>query len=187
MRTVDVELIRTRSGERPAVGRRRRAALREIAGLTAAGLPLAPGLRATAEEMPRGRLRSALESVADALDRGASVDEALAAQGAGLPAHLRGLIAVGTRTGKVSHVLGRFVAFNNVGADLRRQLLISLAYPLLSLAIAAGDLHVHLHGAGPELRGDLQGLRDPAPGPHHRHARGLARLRVELAAGPSSC
>lgn len=110
----------------------------QIAGLTAAGLPLGPGLRAAAEEMPRGRLRSALNSVADALDGGATVDEAVAAQGKRLPEHLRGLVLVGSRTGKMSQVLGRFVALVGVGVDLRRQLFISLAYPFLSLALAAG-------------------------------------------------
>ncbi len=108
----------------------------EFAGLTAAQLPLAPGLRATAEEMPSGRLRSTLRALADSLDRGASVDEALAEQGKRLPAHLRGLVAVGSKTGKISEVLGRFVAFNHIGADLRRQLWIALAYPTLALTIA---------------------------------------------------
>ncbi|MCA1684701.1 MAG: type II secretion system F family protein [Planctomycetia bacterium] len=111
-----------------------------IADLTSAGLPLAPGLRATSEEISRGRLRSALRSIADALDRGASVDEALASQGKRLPGHLRGLIAVGARTGKISQVLGRFIAFSHVGSELRRNLLISLAYPALSLVIATAIL-----------------------------------------------
>ena len=110
----------------------------QISSLTAAGMPLAPGLHATAEEMPHGRLRRALESVAGALDGGASVEEAIAAQGNRLPAHLRGLVLVGTRTGKMTQVLSRFVAFVSVGTDLRRRLWISLAYPFLSLILAFG-------------------------------------------------
>lgn len=109
----------------------------QIAGLTAAGLPLGPGLHATAEEMPRGRLRSALDSVAAALDGGATVDEAVASQGNRLPPHLRGLVLVGARTGRMSQVLGRFVALTEVGVGLRRQLFLSLAYPALPLAVAA--------------------------------------------------
>jgi general secretion pathway protein F len=108
----------------------------QIADLTSAGLPLAPGLRAAGDELPRGRLRSTLESVAGAIDRGATVDEALAAQGARLPEHVRGLIAVGSRTGKIGQVLGRYVAYNNVGAELRRKLTFSLAYPVLSFVIS---------------------------------------------------
>lgn len=112
----------------------------QVAGLTSARLPLAPGLRAAAEEMPRGRLRAALVSVSDRLDRGATVEEALAAEGSRLPGHLRGLVSAGAKAGKISEVLGRFVAFQDVGAELRRQLWIGLAYPFLSLAIAGAVL-----------------------------------------------
>ena len=110
----------------------------QFADLTSAQLPLASGLRATADEMSRGRLWSSLRSVADDLDRGASVDEALAARGGRLPGHLRGLVAIGSKTGKIGEVLGRFVAYNHVGADLRRQLWIGMAYPILALSIAFG-------------------------------------------------
>lgn len=108
----------------------------EFADLTSSQLPLAPGLRATADEMRPGRLRSSLRSVADDLDRGVSVVEALDARGGRLPGHLRGLVAIGAKTGKIGEVLGRFVAYNHVGADLRRQLWIGMAYPLLALSIA---------------------------------------------------
>jgi type II secretory pathway component PulF len=107
-----------------------------VAGLTASGLPLAPGLRATAEELPAGRLRSVLNDIADALDRGESVEAAVAAQGRRLPEHLRGLVVVGARTGRMGQVLGRFVEFVNVGIDLNRRLTISLAYPVISLVCA---------------------------------------------------
>ena len=60
----------------------------------------------------------------------------LAAQGARLPDHLRGLIAIGSKTGKVGQVLGQFLAFQHVGTDLRRQVWIGLAYPLLAFSIA---------------------------------------------------
>jgi type II secretory pathway component PulF len=109
----------------------------QVADLTAAGLPLAPGLRATAEEMARGRLRSAMLAMAEALDAGATVEEAVEAQGSRLPRHLRGIVLIGARTGRMSQVLSRFTAFLSVGAELRRRLWIALAYPTVSLAMAA--------------------------------------------------
>lgn len=112
----------------------------QIAELTAAGLPLASGLRATAEELPGRRLRSTLFAIADALDRGASIDEAVAEQGGRLPDHLRGLILIGARGGNLSQVLGRFVAFVSVGVDLRRRLWLSLVTPAVSLIAAAAVL-----------------------------------------------
>lgn len=108
----------------------------QIAGLTSAGLPLSAGLRAAAEEMPRGRLRTTLGAIAESLDQGASMKEAVAQQGQRLPPHLRGLVLAGARTGKTSQVLGRFVAFMNVGADLRRRLWLNLAYPAVSLVVS---------------------------------------------------
>lgn len=109
----------------------------QIADLTGAGLPLASGLRATAEELPGRRLRAALNGIADALDRGSSVEEAVAEQGERLPDHLRSLVLIGTRTGNLSQVLGRFVAFSQVGVDLRRRLWLTLAYPAVALVAAA--------------------------------------------------
>ncbi len=123
----------------------------QVAGLTSARLPLAPGLRAAAEEMPRGRLRSALGSVSDRLDRGASVDEALAAEGSRLPGHLRGLVSVGSKTGKIGDVLARFVAFQDVGVELRRRIWIGMAYPLLSLAFAVGVFTLIFTGLVPNF------------------------------------
>ena len=104
--------------------------------LTEANLPLGSGLRATAMEMPRGRLRRALDSVAGTIERGATLEEALSSKGGGIPEHLRGLVLVGSRSGRMSQVLGRFVAFTNVGVELRRHLRISLAYPIMALLIS---------------------------------------------------
>jgi len=46
-----------------------------------------------------------------------------------LPEHLRGLVLIGARTGKMSQILGRLVSFLDVGTDLRRRLRMSMAYP----------------------------------------------------------
>jgi len=108
----------------------------QIVGLTSNGLPLASGLRATAEEMPRGRLRSALDAMAQSLEAGATLEEAVAAQGRRLPAHLKGLVVVGSRSGRMSQVLGRFVEFTHVGNDLRRRVRLSLAYPALAILLS---------------------------------------------------
>ncbi len=112
----------------------------EITGLVSAGLPLSSGLRATAAEMPRsqGRFRSALNAVADSLDGGATVDDALKTAGSPLPEHLRGIVGISARSGRTSQALGKFVSFSTLGADLRWRLWASLSYPLLSMAIASG-------------------------------------------------
>ncbi len=112
----------------------------EITGLIAAGLPLSSGLRATAAEMPRSqaRFRSAMNAVADSIDGGATVDDALKIAGSPLPEHLRGIVGISARNGRTSQALGKFVSFSTLGADLRWRLWASLAYPVLSMAIATG-------------------------------------------------
>ena len=92
----------------------------QIAGLTGAGLPLASGLQALGAELPRGRLRRMLDALARSLTRGASLDEAIAAQGTALPAHLGGLVVAGQRTGRTGEVLGRFAGYTQIGADVER-------------------------------------------------------------------
>lgn len=130
-----------------------------IAHLTEAGLPLGPGLRALSDELrqevPRGgvsslfgpladsmfwlgdtrerqRIYRCLRRLADAIDSGTSVPEALDAQGTRVPRPLRGLLAIGARTGQMSQVLNRYAEYVTVGSDLNRQLLISLVYPFLA-------------------------------------------------------
>lgn len=107
-----------------------------ITDLSRSGLPLGPGLRALGEESPRGRFRSSLERLADAIDRGVPLPEALDAQKGRIPAHLRGLIEGGLRTGRLGDILGRFSSHANLTADLKREVWLALAYPLVTLAVA---------------------------------------------------
>jgi general secretion pathway protein F len=116
-----------------------------VAGLVNAGLPLAPGLRALAQEIPRGPLRTSLAQLADALERGDSLDEAVEAQKGQIPAHFRGLVLGGIRSGRLGDVLSRFTGYMSIGTELKRKLWLSLAYPMLSIAVAlALFLFVHL-------------------------------------------
>ena len=50
---------------------------RQIAGLASAGLPLAHGLIALGEELPRGRLRRSMNELARTLESGVTLDQAL--------------------------------------------------------------------------------------------------------------
>jgi general secretion pathway protein F len=108
----------------------------QIAGLTRAGLPLPAGLKALGAELPPGRLRRKLDALAERLDGGASLVEAIAEEGRGLPAHLRGLVLAGERTGRTGDVLGRFAGYAQIGAEVRRQLWLSLAYPIIATVLA---------------------------------------------------
>lgn len=109
-----------------------------VAGVSASGLPLGPGLRALAEESPRGAFRDALVALAAALERGEPLDEAVEDEAGRIPPHLRGLIRAGVRSGDLGDILGRFSTVARVGSDLRRTFWAGLAYPILALGLAGG-------------------------------------------------
>jgi general secretion pathway protein F len=108
----------------------------QLAGLASAGLPMAPSLAALAEELPRGRLRRAMRELSDRLAAGMSLDEAIENQKEQIPPHLRGLVIAGARGQRLGDVLGQFSGYVEIGTELRRRLWLTLAYPLLSMAIA---------------------------------------------------
>ena len=58
-------------------------------------------------------------------------------QGSRLPADLRGLIVAGVRSGRLPIVLDQFAALARRQQDLRRRVLLILAYPALLLGIMA--------------------------------------------------
>jgi general secretion pathway protein F len=116
----------------------------QIGSLARAGLPLAPGLSALGEELPRGELRSSLRELADALNRGVSLEVAIEQQDERVPAHLRGLILAGLRSGRLGEILGQFSGYLSIGTELKRKLWLSLAYPIMSIVVAIA-LFVFIH------------------------------------------
>ena len=106
-----------------------------VADLTKADLPLGPGLRRLAGDLPRGRLSLALLSLAAELDRGASLEESLDRLSATMPGHLHGLISAGLRSGRLAEVLSDYAIREQVGRDYWRQARLALAYPLLALLL----------------------------------------------------
>lgn len=104
------------------------------AQLAKAGLPLAPGFRAMAEELPRSRLAAVLRRIATRLDAGAPLDVAMEAEERSFPVHLRGLVIASARSGRLASVLERFVVLERSRAELRRRVWASLAYPAVLMA-----------------------------------------------------
>ena len=118
--------------------------------------------------MPRGRLRSTLRSVAAVVDRGGVGGRGGRGPGPiGSPTTSAGSSLIGARTGKVSQVLGRFVAFTNVGVELRGGS--GSAWRTRS-SRSRSPRACSPSSASPScrVRGDLQGLRGPLPVLTHR-------------------
>lgn len=107
----------------------------QVAGMTQAGLPLASGLKALALDLPASRLRDAVSELAARTESGESLDEALEGMGPRFPGHLRGLLQTGVKSGHTGEVLSQFIDYARVGSDLKRALLMSLAYPVLLVGL----------------------------------------------------
>ena len=70
------------------------------------------------------------------------LDEAMKAHDRRIPPHLHGLIVAGLCSGDLGNLLDRFFDYLSIGADLRRKLWLSLAYPAMTAAGALALLVV---------------------------------------------
>jgi type II secretory pathway component PulF len=114
----------------------------QVAAMAKAGLPLPAALEAVAGDVTPRRLGRVLRQLAKRLAAGDPLEQALAAEGSRLPAHFRGLLLAGVRSGRLAPMLDEFVDATYRGQDLRRRVALSLMYPaalvaLLALVLAA--------------------------------------------------
>ncbi len=108
-----------------------------VGAMAASGLPLEGGLYALAEEVARPRLAGVLRNLAARLELGEKLESAIAAQGSRLPAHLRGLIVAGLRSGHLPIVLDEYALLVRRQQDLHRRVFLTLGYPALLVGIMA--------------------------------------------------
>jgi type II secretory pathway component PulF len=84
------------------------------------------------------RVARVLVRLADRMDMGMSLEEALESQGRRFPVHVRGLILAGVKTGRLPEALEEFVAVDSARIELRRQVWAALAYPCVLLVVVVG-------------------------------------------------
>lgn len=77
----------------------------QVTALAQAGIPLDDGLRRVAAEVGSRRLKRALLSVAGDLERGVSLDDAVARAEIRFPGEYAGVLAAGIRTGDLGATL----------------------------------------------------------------------------------
>lgn len=93
-------------------------------------LPLPEGLRAAAAESGRPRVAAALREVAERVEQGRSLAEAVAQMKRPLPPMLQGAFAAAARSPALADVLFDVLEHQNEGRWESRTLLASLLYPL---------------------------------------------------------
>jgi type II secretory pathway component PulF len=109
------------------------AALQQV---LASGLPLATGLRAYAEECPASA-KSSLLQLAQAVEAGQSISEAIQAPSLRFPAYLRGLIDGGIRTGTLGPMLEEYLHQRRLQRRFGQKVTLDLAYPLIVIYFSA--------------------------------------------------
>jgi type II secretory pathway component PulF len=106
-----------------------------LAALARADLPLAPGLRALADQMTASRLKRDIAALADRLEAGVSLADALDGSQRSIPPYLRGAIIAGLRTGQLGNVLEEVALQQQANRDVTRGVWTALAYPLFVLGL----------------------------------------------------
>ncbi|MBN1396078.1 MAG: type II secretion system F family protein [Pirellulales bacterium] len=108
-----------------------------IADLARSGLPLGDGLRAMAAELSGRWTHHTLHALADRLDAGEDLAEAMEAEGRRLPVCLRGVVLAGLRSGRLAEALDQYADLRRGRSELRRRVRQALAYPFFLLVAMA--------------------------------------------------
>jgi len=130
----------------------------EVAALVRSGVPLERGLVALGAD-ERGRKGATARALADRLERGESLVEAIAAEPGRFPALYRSLVAAGMRAGRLPAALEGLATYARHHAELRRAIGQALGYPLLILAIAYAMFIGFLVVVEPQLQATFDVLR----------------------------
>ena len=105
----------------------------ELSMLLHAGVGLGDGLALIAEESA-GADKQMLEGMANAMDEGAPLSQAMAATGR-FPVYVQGLVEVGEQSGRVEEALSALSAYYEGRARLDRRIRSALLYPAVMLAL----------------------------------------------------
>lgn len=117
----------------------------EIASLVRAGVPLDLGLRGFSGGVS-GTLKSISNRLAERIESGQSLSEALQSEGDNLPAAYRAVVEAGASAGRLPQALESLSAFGGTLVEVRRRISLSLIYPFV-IVIAAYYLLLYVVSA----------------------------------------
>lgn len=96
--------------------------------LTRAGLPILKGLDLLVGNIKNRRLRTHLQSVHEKVKTGMPLSEAFQSEGVFPPIYTTSIMA-GEKSGSLTEVIERYVAYQKVALGARKKILVSLIYP----------------------------------------------------------
>jgi type II secretory pathway component PulF len=134
----------------------------EIAALVRAGSPLEAGLGRAGEELP-GRIGGLAASLAGRMREGASLPDALAAEGVAIPPLYRAVVEAGARSGDLPGALAGVSRYLRGFAEARESVGLALWYPLIVATIAYALFLGLLVGFAPRMASAFTSLGLSAP------------------------
>ncbi len=107
----------------------------ELVALARAGVPLHEGLLQLGADMP-GRLGRFAQQLGARLEAGQGLASAMESESDSFPPHYRAVVAAGIRSGKLGAALEGLASSLRQTAELRRELVDFLVYPLMVAGVA---------------------------------------------------
>ena len=107
-----------------------------VAQASGAGLSLPAGLRAAAKETDSRRLARALRRMAQSVEQGTSLSQAIETHGGQLPPHIAGVMQAADNSGRLGSLLAEWMENQRAARSHRREVAAALVYPSLTVALA---------------------------------------------------
>jgi len=109
----------------------------QLASIAEAGIPLERSLRELSADVTGARMRKLIGAIADDLEAGATIEQAVERHKAHFPPLYGRILAAGIRTGRLSEMLTSLNRHLETGRQTRRIVIESACYPAIVLALTA--------------------------------------------------
>jgi len=109
----------------------------QLASITKAGIPLERGLRELADDVGSKSMRKLVNAIADELEAGSSIEEAIEKRKKHFPALYSRILKAGTQTGRLSEMLTSLNRHLETSQQTRRIIFEALCYPIVVLLLSA--------------------------------------------------
>lgn len=132
----------------------------QLAALSKAGVPLENGLRQLVADVGSRKLKRLLLTLANDLESGTPLEQALERQKAHLPPYYASTVQAGLQSGDLGSALYGLAAHLQLKSNTRRALVELAAYPLVILTVALGVMSFVMRQVIPALGAMLMDLRE---------------------------
>lgn len=137
----------------------------QLLAITQSELPLAPSLRALAEDLRNPRLRPVLDNMHRDLERGASLEEAVEKNHQAFPRLFVSAIRAGEATGNLPGVLQLLASYASRMSGLKQTFQVALAYPVVVTVLAVAIMAYLLQWVVPTFADIFEEFGGALPAP----------------------